>query len=474
MSLKNTPKPPSSPSITIRLTVLYLISTLVLLACIIGFLLRNMIADLEYEDSDFLHERIASIQSMISRRPENLNTVREQILTSATNKHMRYLVRIQDESGKTLLESPGMSVVPSLHFPAPVINTHKPGKALKQLGTDSRHYLLNAAWAEGNGDRHFRLVQVALDVTEEMLLMTKYRTKMTIALLAGLCLAGGLGMLISRKGLQPVQDLATLVKQITATDLHQRVDRKPWPKELKPLTGALDTMLGQLESSFARLTEFSANLAHELRTPINNLRVEAEVALSRPRSAEEYRHTIESNTEEYEHLSRMISDILFLARPEQGITPKQLDLRAELETLIDYYQTLAEERQISLTISGNGNVTADPRLFQRAAGNLLANALYYTQPGGQVTVTITQRQNGYTSVAIQDNGEGIPEHEIPLVFDRFYRSAQARQQRHEGSGLGLAIVRSIMELHGGSVTLDSVEGQGATATLIFPPSIGET
>jgi two-component system heavy metal sensor histidine kinase CusS len=227
-------------------------------------------------------------------------------------------------------------------------------------------------------------------------------------------------------------------------------------------------MLGQLESSFARLTEFSANLAHELRTPINNLRVEAEVALSRPRSAEEYRHTIESNTEEYERLSRMISDILFLARPEQGITPKQLDLRAELETLIDYYQTLAEERQISLTISGNGNVTADPRLFQRAAGNLLANALYYTQPGGQVTVAITQRQDGDTSVVVQDNGEGIPEHEIPLVFDRFYRSAQARQQRHEGSGLGLAIVRSIMELHGGSVTLASRPDHGTTATLTFP------
>jgi len=104
MSLKNTPKPPSSPSITIRLTVLYLISTLVILVCIIGFLLRNMIADLEYEDSDFLHERIASIQSMISRHPENLSTIREQMQVNATNKHTRYLIRIQDESGKTVLE----------------------------------------------------------------------------------------------------------------------------------------------------------------------------------------------------------------------------------------------------------------------------------------------------------------------------------------------------------------------------------
>jgi len=468
MSLKNTPKPPSSPSITIRLTMLYLISTLVILVCIVGFLLRNMSADLEYEDTDFLNERIASIQSLISRHPESLHTVREQMLVNASNTHTRYLIRIQDESGKIVLASPGMEAVPSLHFPAPVISTSKPGKAIKLLGADSRHYLLNAAWAAGNGDSHFRLVQVALDVTEEMLLMAKYRTKMTIALFVGLCLAGGLGVLISRNGLQPVQELATLVKQITVTDLHQRVGRKPWPKELEALTGALDTMLEQLESSFARLTAFSANLAHELRTPINNLRVEAEVALSRPRSAEEYRQTIESCTEEYERLSRMISDILFLARPEQGIAPEQLDLKAELETLIDYYQTLAEERQISLHISGSEKVTADPRLFQRAAGNLLANALYYTQPGGQVTVTITQQQDGDTSVAVQDNGEGIPEQEIPLVFDRFYRSAQARQQRHEGSGLGLAIVRSIMELHGGSVTLASQQGQGTTATLLFP------
>lgn len=474
MSLKNISEVPTAPSITFRLTILYLISTLVILVCIIGFLLRNMVADLEYEDSDFLNERIASIQSLISRYPGTLNPVREQLLASATNKHTRYLVRIQDDAGKTLLESPGMSLIPSLHFPAPVINTSKPGKAHKLAGSDSRHYLLNAAWAEGNGESHFRLVQVALDVTEEMLLMAEYRKKMTIALLVGLCLAGALGIVISHKGLQPVEQLASLVKQITATDLHQRVGKKRWPRELVPLTEALDTMLGQLESSFSRLTEFSANLAHELRTPINNLRVEAEVALARPRSAEEYRHTIESSAEEYQRLSRMISDMLFLARVERGIRREQRDLRKELDTLRDYYLPLADEQQISLTVQGHGSASVDASLFQRAVGNLIANALYYTPAGGSVTVTVANSSDNATAVTVQDTGVGIPAQEIALVFDRFYRSSQARLRHHEGSGLGLAIVHTIMDLHGGSITLDSIEGQGTTATLIFPPSTEET
>ena len=455
-------------SIATRLTVLYTVSMLAILASVIGFLLHTMVADLEFEDYDFLMERITSIQELVARYPGEIEHLREHLLPQSPEQYVRYLVRIQDAAGTTLLESPVMHAIPATAFPPPSSSNQQPEAARKFRTADERFYLLHAAWATGAGDRNFRLVQVALDVTEEEALMDSYRLKMGIALLVGLCLAGGLGFIISRRELRPLRDMATQVGTITASDLHQRVGSRRWPQEFAPLTTALDTMLMQLETSFARLTEFSANLAHELRTPINNLRVEAEVVLSRARNADEYRQTIESSTEEYERLSRMIGDILFLARPEQGIAPQALDARVELERLAEYYRTLADDRGIDLTIDGNGTVSADPRLFQRAVGNLLANALQYTSTGGQVSISLQAGATGETSIVIQDNGQGIPADEIPLVFDRFYRSAQARQLHRDGSGLGLAIVRSIMELHGGSVTLTSQQGHGTTITLRFP------
>jgi len=460
----------SSSSIATRLTVLYTISMLAILASVIGFLLHTMVADLEFEDNDFLIERISSIRSVISRYPHNLGYLKEHLMPRDPSQRVRYLVRLQDASGRTVLESPTMTSLPPLLFPPPVLSDQPVGTAKKHKTGDGRYYLLNAAWAAAGGDPQFRLLQVALDVTEEEALMANYRLKMGIALVAGLCLAGGLAFIISRRELRPLRAMAAQIAQITASDLHQRVGSRRWPNEFAPLTGALDSMLGQLEQSFERLSSFSANLAHELRTPLNNLRVESEVALSRPRSADDYRQTIESSVEEYERLSRMIGDILFLARPEQGVELHNLNARTELDRLADYYRTLADDRDISLTVDGTGTIAADPRLFQRAVGNLLANALQYTPRGGAVTVSIQPGTAGEATIVVKDNGTGIPDDELPLVFDRFYRSAQARQLHRDGSGLGLAIVRSIMELHGGSVTLSSVQGQGTAVTLHFPPN----
>lgn len=457
-----------SLSLTTRLTLLYMGSTMVILICTLFFLQRTLVDDLEFEDNDFLSERIVSLQSIIARHPGSVHELKELILTESSSQHTRYLVRVQDGEGRTIIESPGFSIVPSAVFPPPVVGGQKIGRGVRFQGADSAHYLLNAAWAEGFSDSHFRLVQVALDVTEEQELMAKYRLKIGSALLAGLCLAGGLGIVVARKGLKPLKKMAATVAQITATDLQQRVRSGLWPKELDQLTLALDAMLGRLEESFARLSEFSANLAHELRTPINNLRGEAEIALSRSRSADEYRDVIESSIEEYERLSHMISDILFLARPEQGVEKQPLNARTEIETLVEYFHNIAEERRMTVTIEGRGAVFADPRLFQRAVGNIIYNALHYTPDEGSIAITITPQADDSLTIAVQDTGIGISSDELPRVFDRFYRSASARQRYNQGCGLGLAIAFSIMELHGGKITLSSEPGKGTRATLWFP------
>lgn len=473
MSSKSAPDA-STTSIATRLTLLYTVGMLAILASIIGFLLHTVLADLTFEDNYFLNERITAIRTAINSHPQDIRQLKGSLLPPDPGQQTRHLVRIQDPGGTTLLESSTMKFLPPLLFPPPIIDDQPLPLAKKCRARNGRVYLLNAAWAAAKEDQRFALVQVALDITEEEAMMAGYRVKMGIALLVGLTLAGGLGYVISRKELRPLRDMAAQMAGITASDLHQRVGSRRWPKEFAPLTAALDTMLGQLETSFARLTEFSANLAHELRTPLNNLRVEAEVVLSRNRSAEEYRQTIESSTEEYQRLSRMIGDILFLARPEQGVAPQPLDARAELERLADYYRTLAEERDISLTVQGSGTVSADPRLFQRAVGNLLANALHYTPTGGAVSASIQSDAAGDTLIVVNDSGSGISSDELPLVFDRFYRSAQARQLHRDGSGLGLAIVRSIMDLHNGTVALDSQPGLGTTVSLRFPTPARQT
>lgn len=468
MCSMSNPEPVASASITVRLTLLFVVSTLLILVCTNGFLLLALVDDLEFEDNDFLSERISNLRSIISRHPDTVAALRDHVLSDPSSQQTRYLVRVQDAKGRTILESRGMNILPSSLFPPPVVSGHTIGRGIKYQGSDAKHYLVNAAWAEGFNDNHFRLVQVALDVTDEIALMKKYRLKMGVATIVALCLAGGLGVIITRKGLNPLKEMTSTVARITATDLHQRVRSGTWPKELDQLTVALDTMLSRLEESFSRLADFSANLAHELRTPINNLRGEAEVALSRARSADEYRRVVESSIEEYERLSRMITDILFLAQPDRTIEASTIDARAEIDTLIEYYHSLSDEQHISVVVHGSATVIADPRLFQRAIGNLVSNSLHYTPEGGQVTINITSLPDGSTAISVQDNGIGIPSDECTRVFERFYRSAAARQLHNQGSGLGLAIVRSIMELHGGTATLISQPNQGCTVTLLFP------
>ncbi len=236
---------------------------------------------------------------------------------------------------------------------------------------------------------------------------------------------------------------------------------------LSALKGALD----RLKDSHARISQFSADLAHELRTPINNLRGEAEVALSRSRTADEYREVLESSLEEYARLSRMIDSLLFLARaesPETQIERKWFGAREEIAGVRDFLDAIAEEQGVEVTCHGNELLNADPMLFRRAVSNLLTNALQHTPRGGKVCISVKKLSDASVEVSVSDTGFGIPPEHLPRIFDRFYRVNHARSQP-KGMGLGLSIVKSIMDLHGGSVTIQSERGAGTIASLRFPP-----
>ena len=219
-----------------------------------------------------------------------------------------------------------------------------------------------------------------------------------------------------------------------------------------------------------RLSQFSADLAHELRTPIANILGEAQVALTRDRTAPEYRETIESAVAECERLSRIVDNLLFVARVDAAREPiarKRFDARAAVEKIAEFYQTVADDHHVTITCSGDGQIYADPDLFERAVGNLLDNALRFTPENGSIQIALCQHEADF-EVAVSDNGCGIAAQHLPRVFDRFYRAESSRGS--DGAGLGLALVKSIVDLHGGSAIIESNLGRGTIVKLVFPLS----
>jgi two-component system heavy metal sensor histidine kinase CusS len=212
-------------------------------------------------------------------------------------------------------------------------------------------------------------------------------------------------------------------------------------------------VLGRLEDAFRRLSQCTGDLAHELRTPVHNLMGEAGVALTAERSPEEYRRVLESSLEEYERLSRMINEMLFLARaeiPGQQIGRRRFDARRELEAVKEFFEALSETHGVKVTCEGEGEIEADPLLFRRAVTSLLSNALRHTPEGGQIVLSLAQAQDNSHVVKVAGSGCGIP-------------------PGSEQAGHGLSIAESIVEMCGGSIAVESSLDQGTSVLLRFPP-----
>jgi two-component system, OmpR family, heavy metal sensor histidine kinase CusS len=282
---------------------------------------------------------------------------------------------------------------------------------------------------------------------------------------------------VARHGIRPVEEMATTARHISSTNLRERILAEGYPFELASLARTFNQMLDRLEESFERISRFSADIAHDLRTPVNNIRGEAEVALARARTSSEYRDVIESCLEEAVQLSDLIGDLLFLARAESPLSclrREQVNLGELLGGVREYYEASAADGAVALTTTvADQPVIAelDRTLLQRAVGNLVSNALAHTPPGGAVVLG-TNADLSTIRIEVSDTGVGIPTEALPRVFDRFFRVDSSRSHASRGTGLGLAIVKSIALLHGGDVEISSQPGQGTRVTLNLPVSSG--
>ena len=333
---------------------------------------------------------------------------------------------------------------------------------------DEQHFLLTHARV--NRGTHRYVVDMALDQTQSKEALDDFRTNTYVALFVGATLLALAGALVARRAMLPLARITAATQSLDVGRLDHQLDDDAWPAELRDLAAEFAQMQVRLRDSFQRLAQFSDDLAHELRTPVNNLMGAGEVALGQPRSADEYRDTLASMLEEAQRLRRMIDELLFLARaeqPEKRLERVSIDARQEAAAVVEFFSAVADEKRITLSVDGKGTAFADRALLRRALSNLVGNALQHTDPGGGVRVVISQDEES-TRVEVHDSGAGIESRHLGRLFDRFYRVDEARSSYPDGTGLGLSIVRSIMTLHGGTVSVASEPGRGSIFTLIFP------
>ncbi|MBK7417444.1 MAG: heavy metal sensor histidine kinase [Dechloromonas sp.] len=296
-------------------------------------------------------------------------------------------------------------------------------------------------------------VAVARDIRHHTDFLDQLQHDFWLAILAAALLTALVGALLVRRGLRPVRSIARAAGRISAGQLAERIAEQNAPPELAELVSAFNAMLSRLEESFKRLSDFSADLAHELRTPIHSLRMQTEVSLSKARDADQYRELLASNLEAYERLSRIIADMLFLAKADHGLVVPQREsvaLKPLCERLIEYYGLLAENVDIKL-LAADVHVQGDLLMLERALGNLLVNAIHHTPERGMVSIDVREL-NEEAVVTVANSGPPIPPAAMEQIFDRFVRL----DGKSEGSGLGLAITRSIAMAHGGRVSVSAV------------------
>ncbi|CAG0983163.1 two-component system, OmpR family, heavy metal sensor histidine kinase CusS [Geobacteraceae bacterium] len=453
-------RPAGRKSITFRLTLLFAsASTAVLL--LLGLLIGNSVEHhFEEQDMEVLSGKMELTRHALEKvhSQSDLNALSQQLDDSLVGHHGLAVVVVAP-SGQTLFVTSGaefpqalLAQPSSMSISRPIVWKTRDGVPLRGISEMVQTGIKGEKPA---------VVAVATDITHHEHFMSSFRfTLWSVVVLAAL-ITGLLGWMAARHGLAPLHAIKREAAAITADRLHSRLPTDEIPVELVDLADTLNQMLARLEDSFQRLSDFSSDIAHELRTPVSNLLTQTQVMLSRARSIDEYQDVLASNAEELERMAKMIADMLFLAKADNDLVIPHLedvDLRAEAEGLASFYEAVAEESGVSLTVEGNATARGDRLMLRRAMGNLLSNAFGHTPLGGYVRVRIGIDGDQIATIQVENSGETIAPEHLPRLFDRFYRTDPSRKRLADGVGLGLAITRSIIQAHGGSISVQSTDG----------------
>lgn len=448
-------------SLALRLTVsIGLVIGVVFLA--LGWVIERSIEHhFAQQDAEELEAVAHSVQQALNgSRAGSSNDDISHSLASAVSGHHGIYYYVADRTGTTLYVTPG----PRLDMIARTlpVATHVALGNLhvwQELGQSYRGAVLEfPAAAAGLGP--FRVVLATATGFHQHFLAEFRQTSWIAMALAALIAILSTWQAVYR-GHAPLRDISARIRGISVDRLHLRLDPAQVPIELAELAATFNATLERIERDFHRLSNFSADIAHELRTPVTNLVTQTQVLLTKTRSTDAYREVLYSNLEEYDRMARMIGDMLYLAQTDnQLIKPAvvAVDLGKEVDALFEYFEPLAEERQVQLTRIGEVSAARGDRLMlRRALTNLLSNAIRHTPDGQAITVSLQQDDQG-TAIEVANRGDAIPPEHLDHLFERFYRVDRSRQRNSDGAGLGLAIAKSIVEAHGGTIAARSCDG----------------
>jgi len=452
-------------ALTTRLTLAYALVSLAVLLCM-GLLLSLLVArHFDELDREALSHRIRAIDA-IALRSSSAGDLRDRLEQAWPSGEGDVRVMVEDTTGAVLFASPGFDVPAPWRRDAPA----GPFGAMTWRDGHRSFRVASASAAIGSPGGDPLRVWAALDSGQHAHFLADLRAALWLYVAFASLLSALLGWGVARRGLAPLTTMKARAQAVTSQRLDPRMPVAAVPVEMADLAASLNEMLDRLQDDFRRLSDFSSDLAHELRTPISNLLTQTQVALAQPRDAATYRDVLASNAEEFDRLARTVSDMLFLAKTENGLAlpnPERVVLADEVRALLDYYEAVADEKGVTLNLQGDAEVVGDRLMLRRAIGNLLSNALRHTPCGGRVTVGIADASSG-VSVGVANTGDTIPPDVLPRLFDRFRRGHAARARPDsDGAGLGLSITRAIAQAHGGTVTATSEAGL-TRFTLVLP------
>jgi len=458
-------------SLATRLTFFISLATIVAFAAFTGIMLHSVEKHFAEQDVSDLKQVNATLNALLTA-PETSDAEKMANIGSVLAGYRNTAVLVSTRDNPQLYRSPGgpdlSPILSSAHFADELKSEQMfrwTGSGMRQMAEHSgaashaTTYRVIASTVRAHDQTYTLLTALSIDFHLHYLDQLK-RNLMMIATVISLLIIV-IVLIAVRKGHQPLRDVSMAIKNITSENLDVRLDPNRVPIELEQLVISFNQMIGRIEDVFRRQANFSADIAHEMRTPITNLVTQTEIALSQPRTVKELEDVLYSSLEEYNRMAKMVSDMLFLAQADENLLiPERvpLDLQSETLKVFEFFEAWAEEREVKLCFVGQSSlISGDPLMIRRAINNLLSNAIRYTPRGMSVTVQVGEIDER-VEYRVENPGTPIAAEHLPRLFDRFYRVDPSRQRKGENSGIGLAIVKSIVRAHGGkiSVTSDSV------------------
>jgi heavy metal sensor kinase len=456
-------------SIGVRLTLWYLAFFAIaqlLFGVGMWWILRDNVYDLV---DDHLEEQIDDLKNFLQSQPKDrsIARLREEVNQIYAIEHSGHYLVLYAEDGEPIYRSAFLQAHPSALTPLDQVK--QPILQSRRIEGHQLRFILQKLDVNG----HVYIVEMGAPAEDAVDTLHQFRSYLLMFASVLLLAAAGGGYWLSRRALSPVDALVRTAREISGTNLNTRLQKLETGDELQRLSDTLNEMLDRIESAFWRITEFTADASHELRTPVSLIRTEAELALRRSRGEAEYKESLRHILLEAERTTALIEQLLSLARADSGrerLALQPVDLRLTLRSVVEGWQQVATLRNLQFSAGLDVPevfVLGDATLLRRLADILLDNAFKYTSAPGSVYLSLEMKGES-AMITVKDSGAGIPEEEQSKIFERFYRVDKARSRAQGGAGLGLAIARWIVTHHGGSIGVESRPGEGATFRVELP------